>query len=99
MTKSKFKTRKFSKEFLQDAIHGDAEGTEEIETTIEDTSRWSIQKSTVFSFEGKFYEAYYQVGATEMQDEMPFEYDNDEIEVCEVEKVEVVKHEWRGVEE
>ena len=47
-------------------------------------SRWSIQHERVFEHEGKFYLTTYSVGATEYQDERPYEYDPDEIECPEV---------------
>ena len=49
-----------------------------------DTSRWSIHYSFVFKFEDKFYWTPYSRGATEQQDEQPFEYEDDEIECAEV---------------
>jgi hypothetical protein len=95
--KSKFRKRKFSKEFMQGVIHGDTEDTEVIEDEIVDHTRWSVVHNMIFSYEGKHYETSYSRGATEMQDEQPYEYDGDEIEVLEVEKVAIVKHEWRPV--
>lgn len=37
-------------------------------------SRWSLHYRLVFEKEGKFYETSYSRGATESQDEQPFEY-------------------------
>ncbi|KAF6630589.1 hypothetical protein H6F38_14270 [Paenibacillus sp. EKM208P] len=55
---------------------------------ITDTSRWSIHHEIVFEHEGKFYQTHYSEGATEMQDESPWEYeedvDCDEVELKEV---------------
>ena len=52
---------------------------------VEETTRWSIIKSAVFQHlpSGKFYEFWWSQGATETQDEAPFEYD-DEYEPVEV---------------
>lgn len=76
---------KFAKEFLQQL---DDEPTAEIvEDIITDNSRWSIHHRRVFKFEDKFYLTHYSVGATEMQDEQPYEYDSDEIECPEVREV------------
>ena len=72
----------FKKEFLREF-----EG-EEIENKIIDTTRWSIVKRRIFKHEGKFYETIYSFGATECQDESPYEYDKDEIECPEVVPVE-----------
>lgn len=54
-----------------------------------DTTRWSIVNSCVFEFEGKLYCTTYSYGATECQDESPYEYDDDEIECDEVFALEV----------
>lgn len=50
---------------------------------IVDNSRWSLQHELIFKFDGKLYRAYYSVGATEMQDERPWEYE-DEVKCIEV---------------
>ena len=46
--------------------------------------RWSVDHERVFEHEGKFYKTRYSVGATESQDERPYEYDPDEVECPEV---------------
>ena len=53
-------------------------------------SRWSLQHERVFSHEGKFYRTRYSTGATEMQDEAPYDYEPDQIECVEVVPVEVI---------
>lgn len=68
----------FSKEFLQD------EDGETIEDKITGKSRWSIHYRRVFRHEGKFYATNYSMGATESQDERPYECDSDEIDCPEV---------------
>ncbi|PKR83508.1 hypothetical protein [Heyndrickxia camelliae] len=60
---------------------------------ITDTSRWSIHHRIIFPYQGKFYEAYYREGATEMQDESPWEYD-ETVECTEVELKEVKVKKW-----
>lgn len=64
---------------------------------ITGNSRWSINHKWVFGHEGKFYESSYSCGATESQDESPYEYDNDEIECPEVELREVTVKKWMPV--
>jgi hypothetical protein len=59
--------------------------------------RWSVGHSFVFEHEGRFYMASYSVGATECQDESPFEYDGDEVECPEVAAVEVRVTRWLPV--
>ena len=75
---------KFKKEWLQDLVWDDVDDAEIMKNEIVDTSRWSIHHTAVFKFDGKFYQTHYSVGATENQDESPYEYDPDEIECVEV---------------
>ncbi len=72
----------FSKEFLRN----DETGT--VSSEITGKSRWADHYRRVFQHEGKFYETCYRVGSTEMQEEMPYENDPDEIECKEVFAVE-----------
>ena len=55
---------------------------------IVDTSRWSVIYDQIISVtQGdvtKFYSAGWSEGATENQDESPYEYEDDEIELSEV---------------
>ncbi|WGT37755.1 hypothetical protein MHB40_14500 [Lysinibacillus sp. FSL K6-0057] len=60
---------------------------------VTDMSRWSIHHRIVFKHDNKFYETYYSEGATEMQDERPWEYE-DEVECDEVELKEVKVLKW-----
>ena len=75
----------FTKEFLIDSL-GDEKST--IEDNITDVSRWSVHHRRVFKHEGKFYLTSYSVGATEMQDESPYEYSDEDVECEEVVPVE-----------
>ncbi len=81
---------KFHKDFLKNEY--DLPWTA-LKDDIVDTSRWSIRHRIIFEHNGKFYQTHYSVGATECQDESPWEYD-DEIECVEVELKEVTKLEW-----
>ena len=76
---------KFKKDFLLELLE-----TREnvIKDEIFDESRWSIIHSLLFAHDGKFYKTIYSVGATERQDESPWEYDPEEIECKEVFKKE-----------
>lgn len=61
---------------------------------ITDNSRWSIHHRVVFTWkDGKTYEAFYSVGATECQEERPWEYD-DEVDISEVEEKEIMVKKW-----
>lgn len=75
---------KFKKEWLLDTL-GDEN---DVENEISHKSRWSIFHRRVFKYDNKFYVSCYSVGATEQQDESPYEYDPDEIECEEVRPVE-----------
>lgn len=85
---------KFKKEMLQDLSYDDCPDAEKIEETIIDKTRWSIIYKMIFKFEDKFYLSTYKVGATEQQDECPYEYDSDEIECQEVKAQEVTTIKW-----
>jgi len=83
----------FSKDFLVDEL--DLPDNDDIVMIREivDTSRWSIIYSIVFKHEGKFYQTSYSIGATESQDEGPWEYE-EEVECTEVELEEVMVKRW-----
>lgn len=68
------KTVKFAREFMRNVLWGDVEGTRVIEDTITGTGRWSIYHRIIFEYEGTFYSTSYSEGATEQQDESPWEY-------------------------
>jgi len=76
---------KFKKEFLLEILWGaEGIGAKEVRNEIVDTRRWSIDHYLVFSYKDKFWGVSYSTGATECQDEAPFEYDEDEIECVEL---------------
>lgn len=75
----------FDREFMQESIY-DSAAT--VLDEIVGTSRWSIKHRRVFRHEDKFYETLYSVGATECQDESPYQYDAATIECAEVWPVE-----------
>lgn len=84
----------FEQANLSDEEYEKVEKAEVVLEELEDTSRWSTHHSCVFKLNENFYRTHYSKGATESQDESPFEYDNDWIEVDEVEekKVTVVRY-------
>ena len=61
------------------------------------SGRWSIAHSMVFQIGTKHFMAVYSVGATEQQDESPWEYAGDEIECMEVQAVPVTVIRWLPV--
>lgn len=81
--------RKFPKSRLLEVLDCNSretvEGYTKVTTKMTGKRRWSLDHVMVFKFEDKLYMAHYSVGATESQDESPWEYDSDEIECVEVE--------------
>ena len=67
-----------------------------IEDILKGNSRWTLRRRAIVEHEGKFYEVMYSQGATEMQDEDPWEY-QDEIECQEVQKVSKTIEVWEPV--
>jgi hypothetical protein len=95
--------QKFAKEILIGLIYGDHEDDMGVVSDeISFTSRWSIHHEMIFKVNAswpehpqpRFYRTTYSVGATESQDEQPYEYDGDDIECQEVEPYEelVIKY-------
>lgn len=75
-------------------IRGDLEGWSTIETRIDSVSRWSINSSGVFFHElsGKYYGTYWSEGATEQQDERPFDYSLPNLVELRPEKTEIITY-------
>jgi len=90
---------KYPKEEMRELIWGATGRLEKVKDSIVGTSRWSIEHEIVFKDNdtGKHYMSCYGVGATEMQEEQPYEYDKDMIEVSEVEEVEETIKVWRAI--
>jgi hypothetical protein len=72
---------KFPKERMLEALYAGP-----VEDKIIGHGRWTVHHLAVFEIDGRFYEARYSVGATENQEEMPWEYEK-EITCIEVHKV------------
>lgn len=84
---------KFKKEYLIEEL-GLPYDCDLVNEEIIDTSRWSIIKEIVFQDkDGKYYQTTYSEGATECQEEAPWEYE-DEVECVEVELREVKIMKW-----
>lgn len=89
-------TKTFSRDYLVD--ERDLPYSDAIVDRIVDTTRWSIVHEIVFEDDGKFYMTTYSTGATEMQYERPWEYE-EEVECTEVELKEVKVKKWIPVED
>lgn len=87
---------KFKKDFLVDELGLPDNPSIVQECTLVDSDRWTLQYEIIFEHEGKFYRTYYRVGATEYQDEQPWEYEN-EVDCDEVRQVERLVKVWEVV--
>ena len=87
----------FNKEYLTKEL-GLPYDCKLIEDDIINTTRWSIVHEIVFEDKGKFYMTTYSEGATEYQDERPWEYE-DEVKCTEVELKEVKVKKWIPVDD
>ena len=87
----------FNKEYLTKEL-GLPYDCKLIKDDIIDTTRWSIVHEIVFEDKGKFYMTTYSEGATEYQDERPWEYE-DEVKCTEVELKEVKVKKWIPVDD
>ena len=67
-----------------------------LKDTIIGNSRWSIQHEIIFADKGKFYRAHYSAGATEGQDESPWENET-EVDCTEVHIVEKTIKTWEDL--
>jgi len=85
---------KFKKEMLQEIVYDDCMFAEMVEDNIIDNTRWSIIHKMVFRYKDRFYQVIYSEGATEQQEEIPFEHAAEEIECPEVEQKEVKVKKW-----
>ena len=86
---------KFKKEVLKEMLYDEHDTSlyHVVLDKIVSANRWSILNRLVFKYQDKFYESTYSRGATEIQDERPYEYEPDEIECKEVYEYEkVVKY-------
>ena len=90
------KNIKFKKDFLINEL--DLPYNDDIiqEDNIIETSRWSEIHEIVFEYNNKYYKTEYSQGLTEMQDESPWEYE-EEVDCVEVELKEVLVKQWVAI--
>ena len=89
-------TLTLTKQEALDILYEENQESEIVVNKITGVSRWSIHHYLVFSMDGKLWEAFYQVGATEQQDESPWEYEK-EVKCFEVEAYEKTVTDYRRV--
>ena len=91
-------TRMFGKDYLKAVLYGKVGGR--IEDKIVGHDRWSVEYEMVFKAPGgKTFLVSYSRGATEQQDEAPFDLDDDQIECLEVCQVEKTVPVWEPCDE
>lgn len=89
---------KIPKQDAIDTAWGDPpEDIQVIESELIDTTRWSEIHELVIKKDNKYYRTRYSIGATEAQDERPFENEGPLIEFDEVEPYEVTVVKYRKV--
>lgn len=83
---------KFKKRDLLSMLRSDESVLIKIQDEISDHLRWSVAHDVVFQdrITGRYFRSYYSEGATESQDESPWQWDPEEIECDEVRPVEKV---------
>lgn len=86
---------KLTREEAQSIVWGDTSDWKTIEENTIGHSRWAIEKEGIFQHlpTKRYYKLDWNEGATEMQDEAPFEYDEG-IEAIEVIQKEVTIKQW-----
>lgn len=78
---------RIKKEDLQEVVSdSETETLKKVSDRITGKSRWSLNHEFLFQEKatGRFFLVHYSEGATEQQDESPFEHDGEEIDVQEV---------------
>lgn len=78
-------TLQLTKQQAQEIVHGDHLGFSDVSEKIIGQRRWvTVYEKIVERVDGKFFKIIYELGSTEMQDQQPFEFDNEPIEFEEV---------------
>lgn len=80
-------TKIFTRDELTDMLWAESETLTKVQDTLIDESRWSMVHKVIFREGDKFYSSIYSTGKTEMQEERPWD-DEDEVECTEVKAVE-----------
>lgn len=91
MTKPSYVTRDFTKDEL-DELEVRFGGASVVRDDIVDTTRWGIVHKVVFRADGDLWEITFEEGATEYQEQDPFEYGPHTARKVEARKVEVTEY-------
>lgn len=89
---------KLSAVVAREVIYNEHEDWEEVTKSMTDHTRWSVWYEGIFLHipSNKHYRFIWSIGATEQQDERPYEFDK-EIEVVGVRPVEKIVIDWEPV--
>jgi hypothetical protein len=91
-------SKTFPKQYLMDVLNGDVEGCSIEYDEIVDHGRWTLHHEMIFKdVDGLFYETNYDIGATEYQDERPFENADDLVKCVQVHQVPETTMVWKAV--
>ncbi len=89
-------TKKFDREYLTEKL---GLPYNDVETTLVDSGRWTLTYELIFQdVDGKYWQTYYQTGATEMQYEPPWECEP-QVECAEVTKKKVMVEKWVPIDD
>jgi hypothetical protein len=77
-------------------LYGESDDGKVVKDSICSHSRWSVIHNIIFEYKSHYYTAIYSVGATEYQDETPWEHD-DTVDCTEVHQVEKVVKVWENI--
>lgn len=90
---------KYPKQELTDLAFCESEHLHEVARTFIEQRRWVTVFGVVFEDDrtGRHYYVPIEMGSTEVQESVPFEYGPDEVEVDEVKLVEVTVDKWMPV--
>ncbi len=86
---------------LKDMLESEPPGYTLLENESFAKGRWSIHYRLIFQHEshpGKFWQAQYSIGATEYQDERPFDNEGEFVRCLEVKPVQITKTIYVDVE-
>lgn len=85
---------RFTRDEARDIVRDDHEDFEVIEKELYDKSRWALHYDVIVKriSDDTLWNSYYSVGATEQQDQVPYEYDEPLFYRCELRAVTTYKY-------
>ena len=74
-------TRVFPKAEMLELLDGSSKSLKEVSRTQKGKARWSIQYDLIFKEGDKFYRAFFEKGATELQKTTPWEWETEVVAI------------------